>query len=191
MGFVTVSRNGQEVARHPLGPTPLIAGRLEECSIPLPCEFVSRQHAVLVEKDGVAAIRNLSASNRAILNGVALEGSARLRPGDRIQIGTFVLEYSDQAPAPATPAEGPGAKAKTRILPLPPAVAAASGTPATPPAKPAATRSPTRATPPEAEALSTVTTQMFTAPPRAKKAEAEAEKGEAEEAGGEPEPEKT
>ncbi|MCX7933857.1 MAG: FHA domain-containing protein [Planctomycetota bacterium] len=112
MGILRILRQGREVGIFPLGPTPILAGRSEECAIRLACEYVSRRHAVFVERDGVAGVRNLSASNPTLLNGKPIEGVVRLQPGDRLQLGSYEILYAGAPSAAASVS----ARSKTRIL---------------------------------------------------------------------------
>jgi pSer/pThr/pTyr-binding forkhead associated (FHA) protein len=67
---------------------------------------VSSKHASFVPMDGGLAVEDLDSTNGTFVNGQRLSGSHRLQPGDRIQIGSMVLEVRGPAAAPA-PAETP------------------------------------------------------------------------------------
>ncbi len=112
MGILRILRQGNEVAVFQLGPTPVLAGRSEECAIRLACEYVSRRHAVFVEREGIAGVRNLSVSNPTLLNGKQFEGVARLQTGDRLQLGSYEIEYGGAQSKPPSIS----ARSKTRIL---------------------------------------------------------------------------
>ncbi len=69
-------------------------GRRSDQDIVLPDPSVSRTHArIEIAPDG-AMIVDLGSTNGTLVNGRAVRGArAALRPGDRIQLGTVVLEY--------------------------------------------------------------------------------------------------
>ena len=67
-------------------------GRLAECDVVLKDEGASRRHAQLRTKDGVTTITDLGSTNGTRVNGEAV-GSRRLGEGDKITIGTTVLEF--------------------------------------------------------------------------------------------------
>ena len=81
-----------------LGDKPIVIGRSPECDFQLPHQSVSRKHAVL----GVIAdeITIQSKNPLAIrVNGQVPEGGRRvkLKLGDEVLIGPFLLQISDRA----------------------------------------------------------------------------------------------
>ncbi len=67
-------------------------GRLPECDVVVKDKGASRRHAQIKLKDGVATITDLGSTNGTRLNGATVQ-SRELADGDRITIGTTVLEY--------------------------------------------------------------------------------------------------
>ena len=67
-------------------------GRLTECDVVVVDKGASRRHAQIKRKDGVFTITDLGSTNGTRLNGQAV-GSSELAEGDRITIGTTVLEF--------------------------------------------------------------------------------------------------
>lgn len=64
-----------------------VVGRGPECQLAVDDPLVSRKHAVLrVSSSGVVA-QDLGSRNGVLVNGVKLEGSRELVPGDKIRIG--------------------------------------------------------------------------------------------------------
>jgi pSer/pThr/pTyr-binding forkhead associated (FHA) protein len=95
----------------PVAGTRFLIGRGEACQLRPNSELVSREHAeLLVRADGVL-LHDLGSRNGTWVNGTALTGPARLRDGDRVQVGTLVFAVSIRGragaampPASETPA---------------------------------------------------------------------------------------
>jgi serine phosphatase RsbU (regulator of sigma subunit) len=67
---------------------PLITlGRATECTIPIKDRYLSRRHAEIAFDANIWIVRDLGSVNGTMLNGSKLNGSAPLRPGDRIGLG--------------------------------------------------------------------------------------------------------
>jgi hypothetical protein len=73
---------------------PLSIGRSREADIPLLDDKVSRVHCGIRLSDGEFYLKDLKARNGTFVNGQRVEDTLKLKPGDRIQIGStiFVLE---------------------------------------------------------------------------------------------------
>lgn len=73
---------------------PLSIGRSREADIPLLDDKVSRVHCGIRLSDGEFYLKDLKARNGTFVNGQRVEDTIKLKPGDRIQIGStvFVLE---------------------------------------------------------------------------------------------------
>jgi hypothetical protein len=67
-------------------------GRLNECEVVLRDKGASRRHAQLRTRDGVTTLTDLGSTNGTRVNGDTVQ-SRRLSDGDKITIGTTVLEY--------------------------------------------------------------------------------------------------
>lgn len=61
---------------------------------------LSRQHLVLVRKDGQWQVQDLGSKNGTLLNGKRVEGSAPFRLGDHIAAGHLIIEFVAETPAP-------------------------------------------------------------------------------------------
>lgn len=70
----------------------LTIGRLPECDVTLADRGVSRRHAQIKTKDGVSTVTDLGSTNGTRLNGEQVQ-SRELRDGDKITIGTTLIEY--------------------------------------------------------------------------------------------------
>jgi hypothetical protein len=71
----------------------LTIGRAGGCAISLPDDtFVSSVHARVFERDDDAFVEDLGSTNGTLLNGTPLTETRKLRKGDRIQVGSTVLE---------------------------------------------------------------------------------------------------
>ena len=67
-------------------------GRLPDCDVVLKDRGASRRHAQIRTKDGVSTLTDLGSTNGTRLNGATVQSRA-LEDGDRITIGTTVIEY--------------------------------------------------------------------------------------------------
>lgn len=128
---------------------PLSIGRSREADIPLLDDKVSRVHCGIRLSDGEFYLKDLKSRNGVFVNGQRVEDTAKLKAGDRIQVGStvFVLESaSNQEDAAKGLASVQGdmadGKGYTTILKeivediAPPAAAEAPAAEAKPAAKP-------------------------------------------------------
>jgi hypothetical protein len=76
----------------PLSDTTLTIGRLPDCDIVLKDRGASRRHAQIRTESGVSTLTDLGSTNGTKLNGQTVQ-TRRLEDGDRIVIGSTVLEY--------------------------------------------------------------------------------------------------
>ena len=90
--FVDV-RGGPEHGRRFEVNAPVLLGRLPECDITLSDASVSRRHARIDHRDGSWVIEDLGSTNGLRVND-AVVGRARLRDGDRIDLGSVGLAFS-------------------------------------------------------------------------------------------------
>ena len=103
---------------------------------------LSRRHArVWREADGRIMVEDLGSANGTFVNGERVRGPRQLYSGDKVRVGTTLLEVADvgAAPAarPATPAPPPATPVPPAARPAPPPAPRVADTPArTPPAAP-------------------------------------------------------
>ncbi len=69
-------------------------GREPECDLQVLDSEVSRLHAKVTVRDGVAAIDDLHSSNGTYVDGERILARTTLAPGDRIQIGEATIELT-------------------------------------------------------------------------------------------------
>lgn len=69
-------------------------GRSRESDIFLPDQWLSRHHAVIVQKPDGYYLQDLGSKNGTLLNGAKIAETQRLRPGDVITLGEHVLTFS-------------------------------------------------------------------------------------------------
>ena len=71
-----------------------LIGRAVGCDLRLPLSAVSRHHCLLRIDRGEATLTDLGSSNGTHVNGQRVTGTIRLRPGDRLRIGSslFIVE---------------------------------------------------------------------------------------------------
>ena len=68
-------------------------GRDENCTISIQDDtYVSTLHLRIYDYDGQPMIEDLGSTNGTFHNGTKLHGTKLLQPGDRIQVGTTVIE---------------------------------------------------------------------------------------------------
>ncbi len=104
---------------------PLITlGRATECTIPIKDRYLSRRHAeIAFDTDTLGAgkwiVRDLGSVNGTMLNGSRLNGTAPLRPGDRILLGDteIVFEQEDLSQSQLIAFES-DSQAKNLAIPL-------------------------------------------------------------------------
>lgn len=70
------------------------AGRNPDCQVPLDFQGISRKHfTITVDGDGVAILQDLGSANGTYLNNQKVEGSATLKRGDMIKVGSVALKF--------------------------------------------------------------------------------------------------
>ncbi len=67
-------------------------GRAPECELRLDDTYASQQHARIFGRNGSWYVEDLGSTNGTFVNEQKLAAPAMLQPGDRIRIGTTVLE---------------------------------------------------------------------------------------------------
>ena len=67
-------------------------GRAPECELLIDDTYASSQHARLFGKNGTWYVEDLGSTNGTFVNDQKLAAPAMVQPGDRIRIGTTVLE---------------------------------------------------------------------------------------------------
>ena len=74
-----------------LGPS-MAVGRAPECEIRLDDTYVSQQHARIFGKSDKWYVEDLGSTNGTYVNDQKLGAPAQVEPGDKIRVGTTVLE---------------------------------------------------------------------------------------------------
>ncbi len=68
-------------------------GRDPSCSIPIDNDaYISQLHVRFYNVDGQAMVEDLGSTNGTFHNGNKVTGAKLLHPGDRVQVGTIVIE---------------------------------------------------------------------------------------------------
>jgi pSer/pThr/pTyr-binding forkhead associated (FHA) protein len=71
----------------------ILIGRDPGCTITIDDDaYVSQRHVRIYDYDGQPMVEDLASTNGTFHNGAKLLGAKLLHPGDRIQVGTTVLE---------------------------------------------------------------------------------------------------
>jgi ABC-type multidrug transport system fused ATPase/permease subunit len=111
-----VIRSGPLAGRRITVDRPLTVGRTQG-DVMLDDIQVSRRHALLrPASDATIVVQDLGSTNGTVLNGRPLSGPARLFPGDRLTLGTTILELAEADSASGT---APAASAQTRLTERP------------------------------------------------------------------------
>jgi phosphoserine phosphatase RsbU/P len=99
---------------------PLVTlGRATECTIPIRDRYLSRRHAEIAFDTEGWIVRDLGSVNGTLLNGARLNGSAPLRPGDRITLGdTEIVVDADESSHSQLIAVDSDSHAKNLAIPL-------------------------------------------------------------------------
>lgn len=95
-GELRVIGPGGEVRTYPLIRGRLIIGRTRDNDIEIDSEFISRHHAQIFTNEHYSQIEDLNSTNGVFLNNQRVK-KQRLKDGDEIELGTFVLEYHEVA----------------------------------------------------------------------------------------------
>lgn len=80
-GHVPLSEGDHLIGRHP------------RSAVYISCSAVSRQHASIAVSEGQAVLRDLGSRNGTYIGRCAIQEPTVLSDGDRIQLGTVVLEF--------------------------------------------------------------------------------------------------
>ena len=67
-------------------------GRAPECELRLDDTYVSQQHARIFDRGGTWYVEDLGSTNGTFVNEQKLVAPAMLAPGDKIRVGTTVVE---------------------------------------------------------------------------------------------------
>jgi len=67
-------------------------GRSSSCQIILQDTFISQLHARIMKTPQGVVVEDLGSTNGTYLNNEKLKGSKQAQPGDRIRVGSFLLE---------------------------------------------------------------------------------------------------
>lgn len=85
------------IQKRPGNPEPdrISVGRARSCDIVLRYPYISKIHAVVLEKDDRHSLMDMGSSNGTRVNGVELDkgGKVRLELGDTVQFGELELRY--------------------------------------------------------------------------------------------------
>jgi hypothetical protein len=79
--------------RHAIGPGGVVVGRSRDCDVVLADSNVSRRHAEIRPAGDGWTIADLGSTNGVRVNGRAIDGAHRLRPGDEVEIGTVATTF--------------------------------------------------------------------------------------------------
>jgi pSer/pThr/pTyr-binding forkhead associated (FHA) protein len=69
-------------------------GRAAGCQVTLDDTYVSQLHARIFHRDGDLFVEDLGSTNGTYLNRAKVSGPMAMKPGDRLQVGSVVLELA-------------------------------------------------------------------------------------------------
>ena len=72
--------------------TSMVVGRSPDCELLIDDTYASQQHARLFGKNGSWYVEDLGSTNGTYVNDQKLASPAMIQPGDRVRVGTTVLE---------------------------------------------------------------------------------------------------
>lgn len=84
----------------------VVLGRHPSCQIVLDNASVSRQHAQIVEDQGLFVVEDLRSRNGTQVNRQSIRGRTELRDGDEIKVCDYAFIFMLQASGPAIPVTG-------------------------------------------------------------------------------------
>ena len=70
----------------------MVMGRAPECELLLDDTYVSQQHARIFDRSGNWYVEDLGSTNGTFVNEQRLVAPAMLTPGDKVRIGTTIVE---------------------------------------------------------------------------------------------------
>ncbi len=93
----------------------LLVGRSGRCDLRLPDVDTSRRHAEIVATDDGFVVRDLASTNGTFVNGERI-AEYRLRPGDRIQIGSNTVTFCQVGGVGAVPGGDAGERGEEKTM---------------------------------------------------------------------------
>ncbi len=118
--YVLIQRPGTAPERIELGTeNPCGFGRSPSNRVVLTDASISRHHAQIFYRDGSFWIEDLGSKNGTKLGSKRLEAAARLKPGDRLQLGSIHLVFSDPGPASSGSARVADVEAPVNVRAVP------------------------------------------------------------------------
>ena len=91
--LVVVAPDDQQGRTYPLADE-LTVGRASGCQVTLDDTYVSQIHARVFARDGQIYVEDLGSTNGTYLNRRKVAGPMLVSPGDRVQVGSTVMELA-------------------------------------------------------------------------------------------------
>ncbi len=103
MGSIVTLGPADAGKTHRLDTGECLLGRRLDCDVCIPDQRISRRHARIRKEGEGYALEDLGSCNGTFVNGRRIQGSARLRHGDEVEIGAsrFRIDLSDEMVAQA------------------------------------------------------------------------------------------
>jgi len=110
MAFLLVQEIKGPARRVEIDAATFVIGKRRTNNLILDRPNISREHCVILQRNGGYFLRDLGSRNGTFLNEQRVTADTRLRDGDRIHLGDFLIVFREEAGIPAsttsTPAEG-------------------------------------------------------------------------------------
>lgn len=91
--------NGKHAgASVPLSGPKFFIGRAEDCNLRPHSDLVSRHHCVILQEEGIVAVRDFGSKNGTYVNGERVRTEQTLKPGDVLKVGDLELEVHIDSP---------------------------------------------------------------------------------------------
>ncbi|MEO2090201.1 MAG: FHA domain-containing protein [Gemmataceae bacterium] len=103
--------NGKAI---PIAGAKFLIGRDPHCNLRPASQAISKQHCVLLVRDGRVFVQDLSSMNGTLLNGSPVQGEMAVMDGDQLKVGP--LEFKVQIIPLPTPADGTPLPDKLKAL---------------------------------------------------------------------------
>ncbi|NMB75888.1 MAG: Flp pilus assembly complex ATPase component TadA [Myxococcales bacterium] len=116
---ITIAEKGGATKARDFQRDEITIGRIQGNDIVLPRGNVSKKHARIVQRDGKVVVLDLKSTNGTYVNGKRIGAPQVVKPGDKIQVGDFIIQITPPAEViaetPSRPSLGTTRGVKKRL----------------------------------------------------------------------------
>jgi pilus assembly protein CpaF len=116
---ITIAEKGGASKGRDFQKDEITIGRIQGNDIVLPRGNISKKHARIVQRDGKVVVLDLKSTNGTYVNGKRISAPQVVKPGDKIQVGDFIIQVSPPvepvAETPSRPSLGTTRGVKKRL----------------------------------------------------------------------------